>query len=119
MKTLGIDYGRKKMGLAISEGILAEPWKVIKVGSFEEAVRKVLRILKELKVDRVIVGVSEQEIGEESKRFARRISAETFDETLSTHSAQELSKEGNVGRKKRKDLEDAYAASVMLQSYLG
>ena len=118
MKIVGIDYGRKKIGLAISEGILAEPWKVIKVNDFEEAVRKVLQILKELKADGAVVGVSEGEMGEESKKFAERINAETFDETLSTYNAQELSREAKVGRKKRKDLEDAFAASVMLQLYL-
>ncbi|MCX6705918.1 MAG: Holliday junction resolvase RuvX [Candidatus Woesebacteria bacterium] len=118
MKIVGIDYGRKKIGLAINEGILAEPWKVIKVNDFEEAVGKVLQILKELKADGAVVGVSEGEMGEESKKFAERINAKTFDETLSTHTAQELSREAKVGRKKRKDLEDAFAASVMLQLYL-
>ena len=118
MKILGIDYGRKKIGLAVSEGILSEPWKVIRVGDFEGAVGKILQILKELKADKVIVGVSEGKMGEESRKFAKRVGAETFDETLSTHNAQELSREARVGRKKRKDFEDAYAAAVMLQSYL-
>ena len=118
MKTLGVDYGRKKIGLAISEGMLAEPWKVVKVNDFEETIEKTLQILKELRVDKVVVGVSEGEMGKESKRFAKRIGAEIFDETLSTYTAQELSREAKVGRKKRKNLEDAYAASVMLQSYL-
>jgi putative Holliday junction resolvase len=118
MKILGVDYGRRKVGLAISEGVLSEPWKVLRVNNFEDAVKKVLEIQKVNYIDKTIVGVSEGEMGEESERFAKKVSAETFDETLSTHLAQELSKEGNVGREKRKSLEDAYAASVMLQSYL-
>jgi putative Holliday junction resolvase len=117
-KILGIDYGRKKIGLARADGSLAEPWKVIKVEDFEEAVAKVLRVLGILQVDKVIVGVSEGRMGEESEKFAERIGAETFDETLSTHDAQELSKEAKIAREKRKNLEDAYAACVMLQSYL-
>ncbi len=118
MKIVGIDYGRKKIGVATSEGTLAQPWKVIRVDDFEGAVGKILQILKELKADKAIVGVSEGEMGEESKKFAERVDAETFDETLSTRSAQELSREARMSRKKRKDLEDAYAATVMLQSYL-
>jgi putative holliday junction resolvase len=118
MKTLGIDYGRKKIGLALSEGVLSEPLKVLRVDGFEDAVEKVLQEIQSLKPEKLIVGISEGEMGEESKEFAKRVGAETFDETLSTRSAQELSRQANVPRKKRKDLEDAYAASVMLQSYL-
>ncbi len=118
MKIVGIDYGRKKVGLAISEGVLAEPWKVIKVNDFEGAVKKIMEIQRKVRMDKTIVGISEGEMAKESKMFAKKIGAETFDETLSTHNAQELSKEARVGRKKRKNLEDAYAASVMLQSYL-
>lgn len=118
MKLLGIDYGRKKIGIATAEGILAQPWKVIQISSFKEAVKKTLQIQKGVGADKTIVGVSEGEMGEESKKFAERINAETFDETLSTQTAQELSREGRVSRKKRKSLEDAYAAAVMLQSYL-
>jgi putative Holliday junction resolvase len=118
MKMLGIDYGRKKIGLAVSEGVLSQPWKVLMVNDFKDAVKKVLQEIQLLKAEKLIVGISEGEMGEESKEFAKKIGAETFDETLSTHSAQELSMQANVPRKKRKDLEDAYAAAVMLQSYL-
>lgn len=118
MKILGIDYGRKKIGLAISEGVLAEPWKVIKIDNFKEAVGKILEIEKEIQADKTVVGISEGEMGEESKKFAKEIGAEIFDETLSTHNAQELSRQANISRKKRKNLEDAYAACVMLQSYI-
>jgi putative Holliday junction resolvase len=124
MKILGIDYGRKKIGLALATGLLAEPWKVIKVTSIDDAVKKVKSACAEASADEVVVGISEGEMGEESKKFALAIShqslaiVETFDETLSTHTAQELSREAGMSRDKRKDLEDAYAASVMLQSYL-
>lgn len=118
MKILGIDYGRKKVGLAVSEGVLAEPWKVLSVKGFEDAVNKVLEVQKEFQADKMVVGISEGEMGEESKKFAIKVGAETSDETLSTHMAQELSRKGNIPREKRKSLEDAYAASVMLQSYL-
>lgn len=118
MKILGVDYGRRKIGLAISEGILSQPLKVIRFSSFEDAVKKTREVQKEFGADKIIVGISEGEMGEESKKFAREAHAETFDETLSTHEAQRLSREGNVGRQKRKNLEDAYAASIMLQSYL-
>jgi len=43
---------------------------------------------------------------------------ETFDETLSTYNAQRASIEAGMKRKKRKDMEDAYAATLILQGYL-
>lgn len=118
MKILGIDYGRKKIGLAISEGMLVEPYEVIRYKDTKILSEQLQKIIQENGIEKVVVGISEGEMGEESKKFAERICAETFDETLSTHNAQELSKEAKISRKKRKNLEDAYAASVMLQNYL-
>lgn len=118
MKILGVDYGRKKIGLAIADGSLSEPLRVIRYKDIKILSEQLQKIIRENKIEKVVVGISEGEMGEESKKFAEIIGAETFDETLSTYNAQELSREAKVGRKKRKNLEDAYAASVMLQSYL-
>jgi putative transcription antitermination factor YqgF len=118
MKTLGIDYGRSKIGLAIGIGSLAEPLKVIRVGSFEDTIQKIEKEIEAENPDKVVVGVSEGEIGEESKKFAEILGATTFDETLTSRDAQNLSIEAGVNRKKRHEMEDAYAASLMLQSYL-
>ncbi len=118
MRILGIDYGKAKIGLAISGGSLSEPLKVVRVNSFDDAVYKINKEIETEKPDKIIVGVSEGEMGEESRAFANKISAETFDETLSTRDAQDLSRSAGISRKKRKDMEDAFAASVMLQSYL-
>lgn len=106
------------MGLAIGIGSLAEPLRVIHVSSFEDAVNKIKKEIETENPDKVIVGVSEREMGEESKRFAEEIGAITFDETLTSRDAQKLSIEAGVNRKKRREMEDAYAASLMLQNYL-
>jgi putative Holliday junction resolvase len=118
MKTIGVDYGRSKIGLAFSEGSLAEPFKVIRVKSFDDAVAKVTEVVKVEQVEKVIVGVSEGMMGEESKKFADVVGAETFDETLTSLDAQTLSRQAGIGQKKRREMEDAYAASIMLQNYL-
>lgn len=124
MKILGIDYGRKKVGVAVSEGRLAEPWKVIRVNNFEEAIRKVLQVLQVLQVEKVIVGVSEGEMVTEQKEFGEnlqkylKIPVLFQDETLSTYEAKKLSISAGMKRIKRKEMEDAFAAAIMLQSYL-
>lgn len=72
----------------------------------------------------VVVGISENESGKQSREFARRLSKTTGiktvleDETLSTYEAQNLARLQNIGRRRRSKLEDAFAATIVLQSYL-
>ena len=59
MKILGIDYGEKRIGLAISDelAVIAKPIKTLKVKSFADAVSKLQRIIKRQKIDLVIIGL--------------------------------------------------------------
>ena len=118
MKILGIDYGRRKVGLAIANGPLAAPWKVIKYKDAKVLMENIKEIIRKEGIEKTVVGVSEGEMGEESKKFAREIGAVTFDETLSTQDAQIRSLEAEIGQRKRHEMEDAYAATIMLQNYL-
>jgi len=118
MKTLGIDYGRSKIGVAIGIGSFAEPLKVIHADSFSDAIQKLEKEIETEKPDKIIVGISEGEMAEESKKFAEKLGAVTFDETLTSKDAQKLSIEAGINRTKRHQMEDAYAASIILQNYL-
>lgn len=125
MKYLGIDYGRKKIGLAMSEGKLSEPYQVIRYADYEKMIFHIKRIVEKQKVENVVVGMSENEMGEEIKKFVETIRytlnpipCAVQDETLSSHDAIEMSVASGMGRKKRKEMEDAFAASIMLQNYL-
>lgn len=118
MRILGIDYGQSKVGLAIAEGKLAEPLGVIRYKDIRTLSEKLEKIRKENRIDKVVVGVSSGTMAKEQKEFACKIGAETFDETLTTREAQRLSLEAGLPRKKRRKMEDAFAASLMLQSYI-
>ena len=124
MRILGIDYGKKKIGLALAEGPLSEPWKVIRFENIDDVVEELSDLVESESINKVVVGISENKMGEESKRFSLSLSKRltipvaTFDETLTTYEAQKLAIEAGIGRKKRKEMEDAYAASLMLQLYL-
>ena len=72
-KILGIDYGRKKIGLSFSEGKLASPLKVLKVKSQKEAMSKIKNEVEREKIEKVIVGVSEGKMGEEIKGFVETL----------------------------------------------
>lgn len=123
-KILGIDYGRSKIGLAMAEGSLADPMGVIRYTDTKTLVGKLIKIIDEEGIEKVVFGVSEGEMGQESKNFSLnfgklvKIPVETFDETLSTQDAQRMSREAGIGQKKRHQMEDAYAAAIMLQNYL-
>lgn len=112
------------MGLAFADGPLAEPLKVFHYKNTELVAEQIKRIIEEEKIEKVVIGVSEGEMGKESQNFSEsfakmiNIPIETSDETLSTQDAQTLSREAGMHPKKRREMEDAFAAAVMLQNYL-
>lgn len=125
MKTLGIDYGRSKVGIAIGIDTFAEPLKVIKYKDIKTLSEVIKKIVEEEKIKKVIVGISEGTMAEEIKIFVSTIAkhlmpiaCETYDETLTSSDAQKMSIAAGVPQKRRHDMEDAYAASIMLQNYL-
>lgn len=124
MKILSIDYGQRKIGIAFADTIIAEPYCVLKYQSEDIVIEKILEIIKSLNIEKVIVGVSEGISAENSKAFGKKLLAkknidlEFVDETLTTKEAQDYSIEAGIRRSKRRQLEDAYAATIMLQWYL-
>lgn len=121
---LAIDYGRKKIGLAVADGSLAEPLSVIRFEKEGEALKKVEKVVKVDKVGKVVIGVSEGKMGEETRAFGQKLEKQLGipivfqDETLSTKEAQELAIKAGIKRKKRQELSDAYSATLILQAYL-
>lgn len=123
MTILGIDYGKRKLGLALGESHLATPHAVVHISSWQDGLEKIAKVVEAEKIRKVVVGVSEGEMAGEQKMFAQTLErlgllVDTWDETLTTKKAQVLAREAGIRPKKRRELEDAYAATVMLQSYL-
>jgi putative Holliday junction resolvase len=124
MKILGIDYGRKKIGLALTESLIAEPFMVLRFDDIQDGLEKLVKLIKTEKIEKVIMGISEGEMEKETRDFSESlkkavsIPLEFENETLSTYEAQRKAIEAGIGQKRRKNLEDAFAAAVMLQSFL-
>jgi putative Holliday junction resolvase len=124
MRILAIDYGQKKVGIALSTSRLTEPYKVIRFNSIKTLIKEIGEIINKEQIEKLVIGVSDGEMGEESKRFGEKLKKELKllvdfqDETLTTQKAQELSFEAGIKRKKRKELEDAYSAALILEAYL-
>lgn len=122
MTILGIDYGQKRIGLALSEAGIAEPLEVIQ--NLPSSLTKILRICTDNRVEEIVIGLSEGILGEEIKEFAAHLSPLVDlpvifqDETLTTRTAIAKMIEGNKSRKVRQTKKDAFAAACLLQEYL-
>lgn len=118
MNYLGIDFGLKKVGIALGNSKLAFPYRVIRYDSQDRLIEQIRKIVKDEKIDKIVVGISEGQMRMKSEEFAKKISADLHDETLSTKDAQMLSIQAGHSRVKRKRNEDSFAATLILQSYL-
>lgn len=124
MRILGIDYGKRKIGIALGDERLVEGFTVVRYEDEKKALEKIVKIIKKERINEIVVGVSEGQIGEESRRFGEKLGKKVNlpvhfqDETLTTRDAQALSIIAGIKRKKRRALEDAYSAALILQSYL-
>lgn len=140
MRFLALDIGERRIGIAVSDsGVLATPHSVLQRKSKKEDFARLQRIIAELKVERVIVGIpyslsGAEKIGPQARRIKRYANAlaktvdvpfEYFDESYSTVEAEAYlsgripgsvnkSKSGKRGQAPL----DAAAAAVILQNYL-
>ena len=135
LRILGLDYGSVTVGVAVSDALLvtAQPVEAIKRKS-ETKLRQTLARIEELiasyEVQKIVLGYPKNmnnTLGERVQRteeFREKLEKRTglevvmWDERLSTVSAVEVLKEGNVRRENRKNYVDKIAASFILQGYL-
>lgn len=122
MKYLGIDFGLKRVGLAISEGTLASPLKTIEVRGLVDAIEKVGEIAQSQGFTKIVVGLPEGKMGQTVLGFVKALKKKeldvvTTDETLSSQQAIQRMIELNIPKKLRLT-NDAYSAAIILQNYL-
>lgn len=124
MKYLGLDWGEKKIGVATSEGIIAVPIGVVRAIEASALLTKVVSLVGKHAPDEVIIGLSENVSESRTKAFGDKLGAQTkvrityWDETLSSFDANSLALQSGMTTKRRREMEDAFAAAVILQSYL-
>lgn len=122
MVFLGIDFGERKIGLAIAETKIPEPVGVWR--NNRKFFGRLAIFCEERMVDKVIIGQPEGDIGEEARVFGERLGRELllpvefFPETLTTHDAIAKMLEAGRGRNQRREREDAVSAALLLQEYL-
>ena len=132
MKIMAVDFGDARTGLAICDKteLLASPVGVIHEKRFENAVEKVAAAAAENRAEAVIVGLPLNMNGSEGPRaelcrnFAEQLSSRVnvpvrmWDERQTTVSAAGYLNQTDTRGKKRKEVIDAVAAVIILDSYL-
>lgn len=122
MHYLGIDFGLKRIGLAISDGIIAAPLKTLEVKNFKDSIEKIQKLIKEEGSEQIVVGLPEGRIGQTVLGFIKALRQSGLnvveaDETLSTQRATAQMIDSGISRKNRQ-INDATAAAIILQNYL-
>jgi len=138
VRVLGIDYGERRIGLALSDatGLLASPWKKIEnTANVGAAARRLADEVRALQADErglgtIVIGLPRRLNGEANEQTARvRKLAELLgaavsvpialqDERLTSHEAEALLAERERDWRRRKDRVDAMAAALILQDFL-
>lgn len=135
MRVMGLDFGSKTVGVAISDplGITAQPIEIVRRKS-ENKLRQTLarleELIKEYQVTRLILGLPKNmnntlgERAQKSLEFKEMLERRTglpvimWDERLTTVEANRAMMEGKVRREDRGRYVDALAAVLILQGYL-
>ena len=147
MRSLGLDVGDKRTGVAISDpqGILATPLTVLASEDEDAVIDEILKLVEQYKAERIVVGLPRRlngELGEQAQKitaFTEKLSQHSkldiqmWDEWLSTKAVERLMMEaGGKGNKLRsrtkrktrnhsssaKAMVDALAAAFILQGFL-
>ena len=127
---LAIDFGRARIGTAISDELqlLAHPLETIAAN--ERSIARITEIVRERKVDHVVVGIPWQLSGRigtaasHTLSFVEKLQAilpcpvVTWDERLTTVAAHRALREAGKKMRGTRDYVDQVAAQMILQGYL-
>ncbi|MFC4100033.1 Holliday junction resolvase RuvX [Paenibacillus xanthanilyticus] len=132
MRVMGIDYGDRNIGIAVSDafGWTAQPVKVVQKRRDDGELDEIAALTKEHEVSEIVVGLPKNMNGTVGPRgeiciaFAQSLQQKLnlpvhlWDERLTTVAAERTLIEADVSRKKRKLVVDKMAATLILQNYL-
>ena len=132
MKYLAMDLGTKTCGLALTDklGIIASPYKVLRYNEVDSLIKEIIEIINSENVDELVLGLPKNmnnSLGFASERSLNfktiletkcSLPIHLVDERLSTMEAENILISNDTSRQKRKKIIDAYAASIILDTFL-
>ena len=132
MRILGVDYGEKRIGLAVSDplGLTAQGLQTLRWQNKKEMLEAMRRVCGEYAVSESVVGLPVNmngSMGPKAKEIleligeierALNLPVRTWDERLTSREALRLMIAADLSRKKRRKASDRMAATLILQNYL-
>lgn len=135
MRILGLDYGSRTVGVAVSDALLLTAQGVETIERKDEnklrkTCARIEELIKEYEVSKIVLGLpknmnnSEGDRAEKTKEFKEMLERRTglpvilWDERLTTVAAEQVLMESGVRRENRKAVIDQVAACLILQGYL-
>jgi putative Holliday junction resolvase len=120
MKALGIDYGTRRVGIAVSYASLAQPLTIL--DNNDQLLPQLTHLLAEHHIKHIVVGISENRMARLTQEFVDKlrqitpISVTLIDETLSSHQVREYLKTAPAHKRTMPIVH--LAAAVILQDFL-
>jgi len=137
MRSLGLDVGDKRTGVAISDpqGLLAVPLSVIASQSEDTSIDDIIKLVGQHRIERIVVGLPRsldgslgpqadkvtafaEKLSLRAKRSNLNVDIKLWDERFSTLAVEKLMVKAGSKRNKRNEHRDALAAAFILQGFL-
>jgi len=120
VRLLGIDYGQKRIGIALGESGMVRPLSVLL--NDDKVMEKIKSLCEQEKVDKIVIGVVSSlrgEINEFAQKLKEIIDLSVIfqDETLTTQKGVDKMIKSETSQKARRERIDAVAAAEILESY--
>lgn len=135
MRIMGLDYGSKTVGIAVSDAlqITAQGLEIVRrkqENKLRQTLARIEELIVEYEVEKIVLGFPKNmndtvgERAEKSLEFQEMLERRTglpvvmWDERLTTVSADNAMMEAGIRRENRKEYVDSIAAALILQGYL-
>lgn len=135
MRIMGLDFGAKTVGVAVSDPLLVTAQSIETItrkseNKLRQTLARIEELIGEYQVDKIVLGLPKNMNGTEGERVEKTkefqdmlfrrtgIPVELWDERLTTVAAERIMMESGIRRERRKEHVDAIAASLILQGYL-
>ena len=120
MRIIGLDFGSKTVGVAVSDELLitAQGIEIVRRKSenkLRQTLARIEELIKEYNVEKIVLGFPKNMNNSEGRTG---LTVELWDERLTTVAADNLMMEAGIRRENRKEYVDQIAASFILQGYL-
>lgn len=135
MRILGLDYGSKTVGVAMTDalGMTVQPYKTIqrdRESKLRQTLSEIAEIVEQYRIEKIVMGLplnmddTEGDRAAKTRNFAEKLKLrvavpiEFTDERLTTMEAEEILDQSGIPRSEQKKVIDQVAAQLILEQYL-